>query len=97
MAVLPEADRAKLWRGMMRFLSHEPGTFPFPAISKADGRTAVNAVDDYVNSIQGAFNSALPEPFKSTAGLSLKALFLCANAAYRVSPTFARKLFGEMD
>lgn len=98
MAVLPDADRAKLWRGMMRFLSHAAETFPYNML-KADGRAAVDEIDTYVNSIQGAFNTALPEPFKSEAGVAMKALFLCANAAYRVDGTgaFAKKLFGEMD
>ncbi len=96
MAVLADADRAKLWTGMMRFLSRDPNTFPYEGLTKADGRAAVNGVDDYVDSIQAAFNAALPEPFKTQAGPDLKALFLCANAAYRVSPDFARRLFGEM-
>lgn len=97
MAVLPEADRAKLWRGMMRFLSHEAETFPYQGMSKADGRAAVDAVDTWVNSVQAAYNTALPEPFKTQAGVDMKALFLCANAAYRVSPQFAKQLFGELD
>lgn len=97
LVVLPDADRARLWRGMMRFLSHEAETFPYEGMLKADGRAAVDAVDAWVNSVQAAYNTALPEPFKTQAGLDMKALFLCANTAYRVSPAFARKLFGGMD
>ncbi len=99
MAVLPDADRARLWRGMMRFLSSRAGMFPYEGMTKADGRAAVDSVDDWLNSVQGAYNTALPQPFRAQAGVDMKALFLCANAAYRVDGTgqFAKKLFGEMD
>jgi len=99
MAVLAEADRAKMWRGMMRFLSRRATEFPYNAMTKAEGRAGIDGVDDGLNAALASINGGLPEPFATQAGVNMKALFLCMDAAYRVDGTgdFAKALFGEMD
>jgi len=98
MAVLAEADRAKMWRGMMRFLSKKPVEFPYTGMTKAEGRAGLDGIDDGLNAALASINGSLPEPFATEAGVNMKALFLCLDSAYRVDGTgeFAKKLFGEL-
>jgi fumarate hydratase class II len=55
----------------------------FAGLTKPDLKAAVDAIDDWIESAQGAtapatgFNSALPQPFRSTATAQQKALLFC--------------------
>ena len=53
------------------------------AITKPDLIAAINDTDDWIEANQSAFNTALPEPFKSTATLDQKTLLFCYVAARR--------------
>ena len=94
MAVLSEADRARIWRGLMRYASRE---LQEVALSKSDLRAAIDATDDWVETNQGAFNSALPAAAQSSLTVAQKTLLFCVVAAMRVDPQFARRLVGEVD
>ena len=73
MAVLSNADRLELWAEYQRELStvREP-----LALTKADLRAAVNALDDYLNTNAGAINSAIPLPARTALTTSQKARLL---------------------
>ena len=67
------------------------------AFSKSELYDAVVATDQWIESAQASYNSALPEPFGTEATLAQKTLLFCCVAAMRVSPAFARRLIGEVD
>ena len=73
MAVLSDADRLELWAEYQRELStvREP-----LALTKADLRAAVNALDDFLNTNAGTINSAIPQPARSALTTAQKARLL---------------------
>ena len=95
MAELSIEDRERIWRGLMRYWSNLWETVV--GCDKADLLAAINATDTWIEDNQGAYNTALPNPFKTNATTTQKTLLFCAVAAMRVSPAFARMLFGEVD
>lgn len=97
MAVLSETDRARVHRGLMRYLSPRVAEFPCEGFTKQDLRDAIDDADDWIDANQSSFVAALPEPFASASGAALKTLLFCAVAAMRVSVVFARSVFGEVD
>jgi len=66
-------------------------------ISKGELLAAVAATDDWIEANQAAINAALPQPFRANATTAQKTLLFCAVALARVSLTFARQIFGEVD
>jgi hypothetical protein len=52
--------------------------------SKDDLRSSVQAVDAWIDANQASYNGALPEPFKSTATATEKALLFMAVLVIRV-------------
>lgn len=78
MAVLPEADRAAIWRHFMR-RNTEPCAF-----TKADMRAAVDACDTWVDNNISALNTALPTAFRNNASVTQKAFLLCYVTMRRV-------------
>ena len=92
MTVLTDTQREQVKRGLARYGDQGP-----TVISKSNLRLAVNATDDWINTNQAAFNSSLPAIAQSELTTEQKTLLFCAVAAIRVSPAFARKLFGEID
>lgn len=70
MAVLSDNDRAAAWAELMRRFDG------VTSLSKADLRAAVNAVDDWVDSNSSSFNTALPQPARSTLTAKQKAQVL---------------------
>jgi len=62
-------ERARCFRQLVRDVS-------WPSLIKSNVSTAINAADDWADSNATSFNTALPEPFKSTANASQKALLL---------------------
>lgn len=101
MAVLSDADRARVHRGVMRYWSHNKERIS--GITKADLRTAINETDDWIDGHGGntgnttGYNGAISNPFKSAATQAQKTLVFCAVAAMRVSSSFARQIFGDID
>lgn len=95
MAVLPDADRARIARAVMRgAVLQIPG---IPNVTKPDLRAAINATDDWIDSNQAAFNTALPTAFKNNATTAQKTLLFCAVALMRVSQTALEAVFGGSD
>lgn len=74
MAILDEADRVEVWAELMRKYSRDGETIG--AITKADLRTAVDALDDFMNANAATINNALPEPAKAVLTPAQKALML---------------------
>ena len=54
-------------------VASDPAPFNF---SRSDITAAINAVDAWATANAASYNAALPEPFKSTATVSQKALLL---------------------
>jgi hypothetical protein len=73
MAVLSDNDRAVLWAEAMRLMSdaREPC-----GITKQDLRAALNAIDAWVDANAGAFNTAIPQPARSSLTTAQKARLL---------------------
>jgi hypothetical protein len=74
MAVLTNEQRQELWATYMSSVSGDGEAVG--AFNKNELRTALDAVDDWVNTNQASFNAALPEPFQSEATASQKARLL---------------------
>jgi len=94
MAVLSDAERARIWRGIMRYWSAERtpcGT------TKADLRAAVNAADAWIDANAAAYNSALPQPARGALTTEQKAVLLAITALVRFSPELVRRAIGEVD
>jgi hypothetical protein len=76
MAELSATDRFRCWAQLMRAVTGWP-------VTKADLRAAVDATDTWIDSNQSAFNSALPQPFRTNASVSQKTLLFCYVAMRR--------------
>jgi hypothetical protein len=70
-AVLSDADRAELWAEFMR-----TETGAFGALSKADLRAAVNALDVFFNDNAATINAAIPQPARGALTTTQKARLL---------------------
>lgn len=77
MAVLADEDRRRVWGHLMRT------GLGSTALVKADIRAAVDATDTWIEANQAAFNTALPQPFRSSATLTQKTLLFCFVAMRR--------------
>jgi len=91
MAVLPDSDRLRVWRALMR------ANLSAPNVLKADLQAAVNATDSWIDSNQASFNSALPATFRNNASVAQKTILFCAVALMRVGVEYLRALFGEVE
>ena len=81
MAVLSDSDRVLVWALSMR---SELGTL---ALTKADLRAAVNALDTFMTTNEGAVNTAIPQPARGALTTKQKAalLMLVINQRYVVA------------
>ena len=96
MAVLPEVDRLRIWRGVQRHWSKTG--LQIGAYTKADLKAAVDTTDDWIDANQGSFNAALPQPFRGEASLLEKTLVFCGVALARADGiALLRLVFGEVD
>ena len=68
MAVLPDADRAALHGAYMREEATQHG-----AVTKADIRAAVDALDDWFDTNASLINLAIPQPARGVLTLAQKA------------------------
>lgn len=94
MAQLPDADRARIWRGFMRYLSERREVL---AINKTQVRDAVDATDTWIDDNQVSFNQALPQAARDNLTQEQKTLLFCAVALMRVDVAVLRRVFGEVD
>ncbi|HLE04992.1 MAG TPA: hypothetical protein VI729_10340 [Anaerolineales bacterium] len=94
MAILPDIDRERIWRGFMRFLSNEREAL---AVNKVNLRAAINATDAWIDSNAASFNAALPLPARTQLTVAQKALMLAAVVLMRFRPDFLRRIVGEVD
>mgnify|MGYP001578012282 CR=1 FL=1 len=74
MAVLIDAERAIVYADFMNTVNENGETCG--GYLKGDLKAAVNAVDLWVENNKVSYNTALPEPFKSSATAAQKARLL---------------------
>lgn len=94
MAVLSDTERARLWRGLMRYWSAQREGV---ALTKADLRAAVDAADTWLDTNAASYNSALPQPARGALTTGQKALILAVAALARFAPAVVRSILGEVD
>ena len=70
MAVLADADRKEIWAEFMRAPDDSP------ALTKADLRAAVDALDNFLNTNASAINTAIPQPARGALSTVQKAKLL---------------------
>jgi hypothetical protein len=92
MATLGDVDREAVWASFMQ----TPMMGELFEYLKTELRSAVNAVDGWVDANQVSFNSSLPNPFKSSATSTQKArLFTWVlDRRYKINPT---TVLGDVD
>jgi hypothetical protein len=76
-AALDETSRARTWAHWMRKNLESCG------FTKTDLRAALDATDNWIDSNQASFNSALPAAFRTTATTPQKTLLFCFVAMRR--------------
>ena len=89
MAVLSDTDRARIWRGLMRYWSR---TAEGCAITKADLRAAIDSVDSWIDANAAALNSALPAAARTGLTIEQKGMLLATAALMRRSPDLVARL-----
>lgn len=94
MAELSDTDRARTWRGLMRYWSNLREWQHSPNV---DLRDAVDATDAWIDDNQASYNAALPEAARNALTLSQKTLLFCAVALARVSISMLRRIFGKVN
>lgn len=62
MAVLSNADRAAVWEQLMSELSQRREHL---GVLKGEGRTVLNAMDQWISDNMASFNAAVPQPARS--------------------------------
>lgn len=72
MAVLPNADRIAVWEQWMR----ENKAAVTGALTKAQLRAAVDALDDFLNTNATNINNAIPLPARTSLSAAQKAALL---------------------
>jgi hypothetical protein len=73
MAILSTADRAALHGDWMR-----ANTIPCGALTKAQLRAAIDAIDQWVDDNATAFNNAIPQPARGALSTKQKAHLLAS-------------------
>ena len=76
MAVLDSTARQAIRDAIMRARN-------IGAVTKTDLRAAIDATDAWIDANAAAFNTALPEPFKSAANAQEKTVLFCYVALKR--------------
>jgi len=95
MVQLSDTDRARIWRGLMRYWSNLREALG--ALSKQQLRDAIDATDTWIDDNQASYNSALPEAARNALTQSQKTILFCAVALARVSISMLRRVFGEVN
>jgi len=95
MAVLPDSDRLRIYRGLMRYWSSlREGV---SGILKTDLKAAVDAADQWVEDNSVSYNNALPATFRTNATASQKSILLVAVVLMRFNLDMLKRIFGEVD
>jgi len=94
MAVLPDVDRKRVWRGLSRWWSNVREPF---ALTKVDLQAAIAATDTWIDNNQASFNSALPVAARNNMTQTQKTLLFCAVALMRQGIGYLKFIFGEVD
>ena len=89
MAQLDSTDRARIWRGLMRYWSNLREVC---GVSKADLLAAVVAIDVWLDDNAGAINAAFPVVTRTGLTASQKSLLFCCVMLMRFSPGVASLL-----
>ncbi len=89
MAVLDANDRARIWRGLMRYWSNLRETVH---LSSPDILAAVVAGDVWLEDNAASFNNALPVAARTGLTTGQKALLLCGLVLMRFAPGVAKLL-----
>lgn len=84
MAQLPDEDRRRIWRGLMR---HWSSFFTSMKLTKAEIRAAVDATDTWIDGNQTSYNAALPTAARNELNQVQKTLLFCAVALVRAGGT----------
>ena len=95
MAALSDADRKRIWRGLMRFWSRNREQTP--GMVKGDIRAAVDAADSWLDDNAANFNNALPTAAKTNMTASQKSLLVAVGALMRHDPVMLKQMIGELD
>lgn len=95
MAVLVDADRIRIHKGLMRYWSNLRETVA--SITKTDLKAAVDAADAWVDANAAAYNTALPATFRTNATSSQKSLLLVAVVLMRFNVELLKTVFGNVD
>ena len=80
MAVLPDADRAKVRNHWMR-INREV----YAALTKADLQAALDATDDWIDTNQATYNLALPLAARTNLSVTQKTFLFCLVAMRRAT------------
>ena len=94
MAVLPDVDRKRVWRGLSRWWSNVRESF---ALTKVDLQAAIAATDTWIDNNQTSFNSALPVAARNNMTAAQKTLMLVAVVLMRQGIGYLKFIFGEVD
>ena len=89
MAELPEATRAAIWRGLMRYWSI---TGEVTGFDKDELRAMVDALDTFFDVNAAVINSTIPQPIRGAATVEQKAFTAAVVMLARFDPDSARKL-----
>jgi hypothetical protein len=95
MAVLSEDDRQKVWRGIMRYWSGQREAIA--GLDKNDLRSAVDNTDQWIETNEGSFNSALPAAAQTNLTTTQKTMLFTAVALMRADPELAKKILGVLE
>lgn len=95
MAVLPDIDRQRIWRGLMRYWSGLQESIA--GITKTDLKAAVDAADVWVDNNTASYNAALPTAFRTNATAAQKSLLLVGVVLLRYNIDMLKRIFGEVD
>ena len=94
MAVLPDADRLRVWRGLSRWWSNNREVF---GLTKAELQAAVAATDVWIDNNAAAYNAALPVAARNRMTATQKTLLFVAVALMRQGIGFLKSIFPEVD
>lgn len=92
MAILPGEDRARIWRGLMRYWSNLCEGI---GVSKSELQTTVDETDTWIDDNQSGYVAALTHGGSFTA-VQLTLIFCCV-ALMRVGVDLLRRVLGEVD
>jgi len=95
MALLTDAERKQVWTALQRHWSNIQE--PLGAVTKADLRAAVDALDAWIDANGTSLNTAIPLPARTELTAGQKALLLSFVVLRRFDVALLKKIIGEVD